>query len=731
MEVRKRNGKVVEFNGEKIQNAIAKAFKASHEDDAEGIKGTYNSVLLSLERMPMAEISVEQIQDQVEQALMARGYPEVAKSYILYRDKRNRMREISPDPNAISDYIHVSKYAKYREDLGRRETYQETVDRVQGFHTKRFPALAAQISDAFDLVRKKKVLPSMRSMQFAGLRAEQHNASIYNCSFTLIDRPRVFQEIFYLLLTGCGVGYSLHREWVHKMPELKKWDRSVRHFVVEDTIEGWADCIGALVKGYMDGSHPEFDYSKIRLEGSPLRTSGGKAPGHVPLRRCVERARLILESARGRHLSSLECHDIICHIAEAVLSGGIRRSSLIALFDYDDEEMFHSKDPKNFRYPFEDDPGLNSQRAMANNSAIILRSWDEKKRSECLHEITRTAEQGWAEPGFYFADSYEHGTNPCGEIGLHPVIAGDTGFAFCNLCEINCSGLENQGDFKSAVEAATFIGTLQASCTRFDYLGKTTECIAERDALLGVSLTGIQDAPWIKDDADLLSSMAKWSVEYNEHIASVIGINPAKRITTVKPSGTASLELGCVGSGIHPHHAKRYFRRVTANPLEPAARHFRMINPHMVEEKPNGDWCITFPIEAPDGAIVLDDLDASTFLDDVLRVKKHWVNPGSKSQPFHNVSCTVTLSAEETKLVVDTIDKNSDDITAMSFAPRMLDKGIPFCPREGVRDEADLVRWQALIQSYMPIDWSQFAEDGKGIESRSQVVACAGGACEL
>lgn len=728
----KRDGKYQEFDTRKIRQAILMAFQDEQPDSIPNVRPLVRGVV---DELPPGDVDVETIQDTVEKVLM-KGHPDVAKSYIIYREHQTeaRKKREAPDPAWIADYIHVSKYARHRPEWSRRELRDETIDRTMEMHQRRWPELSEEIAWAFNMVRQGKVLASMRSMQFGGKAVEKNNERVYNCSFTPVDRIRAFQEIFYLLLCGCGVGYSVQWRHVDELPKLGIIDESkVKHYVIPDTIEGWADSIGELFQSFLEGYHIEYSYHQIRDEGSPLVTSGGKAPGHLPLKRCLERVRSVLRNAQGRKLRPIECHDIICYIAEAVLAGGIRRSSLICLFSPEDTEMLYAKAKGQF------DPvkGINSQREMANNSAVFLRdsvSWNDFAR------VLRVASEGYGDPGFYFTNDLDYGCNPCGEIGMNPVIQKLirgiikklTGFSFCNLSEVNMAACATVEEFLLACRAAALIGTLQAAYTSFPYLGTVTEEIVRREALIGVGLTGMVDNPELSGNARALRDGAQMVVETNQEWAEKLGIEAAARCTTVKPSGTSSLWLGCVGSGIHPHHARRYFRRITANPLEPAAQYFKKLNPHAVEVKPNSDWSLIFPVQAPSNATTVKEETAREFLDRVFMTYENWIVPGT-SRPdssqglTHNVSCTVTVRQEEVEQVQKMVWDNRHRIAAMSFAPYLLDQVFPFAPREEVHDEG---RWNELIRLWKPVDWSQFQENEDTTDLGS-VPACEGASCEI
>lgn len=700
MEVRKRDGRIVPFNDEKIVHACVSA--GCTRDEAHTVAAEVTGQIMD---NGLEQISVEEIQDMVEATLIEHGFAKVAKSYILYRAERAKLR-VKFDASAVADYIIASKYARVIN--GRRETWNEIVDRRMSMDLKDFPHLKHEIHSAYELVRSKVVLPSMRSLQFAGPAIEANHARMFNCSFTVIDRIEVFGEIFWLLLSGCGVGYSVERHHIQNLGTFTKPSTRMIHFHrVDDTIEGWAEAVNKLVTSYKSGFYVEFDYSRIRNEGAPLRVSGGVAPGHLPLKVCLEKIRAILDNVKTP--TSLVVHDIICFIAEAVLSGGIRRSSLIALFDPDDFEMRTCKTGDWWK--------TNPQRAMANNSAAIRDSW--------LHDffelnVKSIKESG--EPGFFRADNPFHGTNPCGEIGLSAIDdEGNTGFGFCNLCEINVSVIENLEGFLRACRSAALIGTLQAARTNFHFLGPASRAIAKRDALLGIGITGYMDNPkckeWLREGVTQIRVVNEW-------FAKMIGINSARRLTCVKPSGTASLALGAVASGIHLHHAKKYFRRVTANKNEDCFLRFRAVNPHMCEEKPNGDWIITFPMKAE--GKTLADMSAVDFIKEVEFVYKNWVCPGTMYDDrglTHNVSATVVVRDEEWPAVIDYVEDTP--VQAISFLSHVGDKTYQNAPREAVVTEEDNVKWNRLMANYKPVDYT----DASGTTDFGS--ACEGGLCEI
>jgi ribonucleoside-triphosphate reductase len=744
---RKRDGVTLQpFDPDKLRRAVSRAWQECRGvADERGVNKVISTVL---DILPDDVVDVERVQDAVETALMKQGQFEVAKAFILYRHKRAEARKgrtsKAPDPKAISDYIHAGKYARYVPGLRRREVYEETVARVEAMHAEQYPDVADDVRWAFDLVRAKRVLPSMRSMQFGGEAILSNANRIYNCSFSLIDRPEVFSEALFLLLSGCGVGYSVQFDHVDKLPPIAYVNpKDVRHHIVGDTIEGWANALKALVQSYLDGANLEFSYYQIRPAGSPLRTSGGKAPGHLKLKEALEAVRGILAKAQGRKLRPVECHRIMCHAADAVLSGGIRRSAMICLFSLDDSEMMHVKTGNWWAT----EPYL----ANSNNSVVLKRDEVKKKQFKRIFGMTRQ----WGEPGFYFTSDYDYGTNPCCEIGLNPklvvteeertklaakgvkVEVGQvyTGWAFCNLCEINAAKLTSLADFEEAAKAATIIGTLQAGYTKMPYLGWVSETLAEREALLGIGMTGMLDAPHIACNPEYQRRVAGLIKGWNTEYAAKIGVKPAARTTCVKPSGTTSLELGCVGSGHHAHHAKRYIRRVTADELETVFQAFRAVNPHMCVRKPDGKYVIEFPVEAPPNATVRADLGAIQFLDMVRSTQQNWVLPGTadpKHSPGlnHNVSNTVTVRPDEWEKVADYLWENREYFTGVSLLASSGDKDYAFAPNEEVTTPADEARWNAILESYKPVDYTLMVEDDDETNLSSEA-ACAGGACAI
>lgn len=789
----KRDGRIVAWDRSRIERALRLAYENTPLEESSRLQGAAldQKVARLAEGVEWAvwhrfgteePVSIEAVQDIAETCLAAAGDWEIARAYVRYRTVRAERRPRRHEENGLQEYIAVSRYARYRSDLGRREIWPESVSRVRDMHLRRFAHSAAhrpdakqvaevvaqfglseqeqailskeqtlyeEIWQAFDSVRSRQVLPSMRSLQFGGAAIEANEARIYNCSFSHANRVEFFRECFYLLLSGVGVGFSAQKHHVRAIKALPERapdnELPVRHVAIGDSIEGWSDAIDALFRSHYEGWLAEFNYSLVRPRGTDLKTSGGKAPGHLPLKASLIDIAKILRRAAGRHLRPIEVYDIVMFIARAVLAGGIRRSATICLFSPDDEEMANAK-TGNW---FEENP----QRAYSNNSALIVR--DNAERQVFNELFRRIKESG--EPGFYFAENEEYGANPCVEIGLCPraVVGADdiarlralgysgplkegdvvSGWQMCNLTTVNGAAVTSTESFLEACRQASLLGTLQAAYSKIDYLGPVTRFLNEREALLGVSLCGVLDRPDILLKPEILQAGARMVKATNTIFARLLGIQPAARTTCVKPEGTASLLLGA-GSGIHPHHARRYFRRVQVNRVDPVYNHFKRKNPHMSEASvynPQTDDVIAFPVEAPEGALCREDVDGLTFLGHVLVVQKHWVEAGTAVDAYnpglyHNVSNTVTVKDDEWEQVADLIWEQRKHFTGVALLADSGDKTYRQAPRESLSTPEDIVRWNQLV--YEPVDYREMAEADDQTRL-ADVAACAGGACEL
>jgi ribonucleoside-triphosphate reductase len=610
----------------------------------------------------------------------------------------------------LSDITVYMKYAKYQPELQRRETWEELVTRNMDMHIKKYPKLENEIRENYKLVYDKKVLPSMRSMQFAGKPIEISPNRIYNCAFAPIDDYRVFAEIMFLLLGGTGVGYSVQKHHVEQLPEIRKPNsEKTRRFLIGDSIEGWADAISILVKAYFfGGSKPAFDFRDIRPKGARLITSGGKAPGPQPLKECLIKLEGILDAKEdGDKLTPIEVHDMVCHIADAVLAGGIRRAALICLFSATDDEMISCKSGAWWE--------TNPQRGRANNSAVLMRHKITKAYFMDLWK--RIEASGAGEPGIYLSNDKDWGTNPCCEIALRP-------FQFCNLCEVNVSDVVDQNDLNERVKAASFIGTLQAGYTDFHYLRPIWQRTTEKDALIGVSMTGIGSGAVLKLN---MKDSAKIVKEENKRVAEIIGINPTARATTVKPAGTTSLTLG-TSSGIHAWHNDYYIRRIRVGKNESIYNHLVIHHPELIEDeyfRPHDTAVIGIPQKAPSDAIFRTESPIQ-LLERVKKVHNEWIKPGHRSgNNTHNVSATISIREHEWDAVGEWMWENKDAYNGLSVLP--YDGGsyiqAPFedCTKE---------KYEELMKTLHDVDLSKVVEL-EDTTDLSGELACAGGACEV
>ena len=608
----------------------------------------------------------------------------------------------------LSDITVFMKYAKFVPELGRRENWKELVDRNKKMHTEKYPALKKDIESAYKFVYDKKILPSMRSLQFAGKPIAINNARLYNCCFLPIDHVDAFSEVMFLLLSGTGVGYSVQQHHVEKLPEINKPMKS-RRYLVGDSIEGWADAVKVMMSAYLKGKAlPVYDFSDIRPKGAALITSGGKAPGPEPLKDCLHNVQKILDRKQnGEYLSSLEVHDILCYIADAVLAGGIRRSAMISLFDIDDDDMLTCK----FGNWWETAP----QRGRANNSAVIVRS---KVEEETFMNLWKKIEaSGSGEPGFFFTNDKDWGMNPCAEISLRP-------FQFCNLTTIHAGDVVDQDDLNARAKAAAFIGTLQASYTDFHYLRDIWKRTTEKEALIGVSMTGIASGSVLKLDLKEAANLVK---EENARVASLIGTNPAARCTTVKPEGTSSLVLG-TSSGIHAWHNEHYIRRIRVGKNESIYNYLVTNHPELVTDeyfKPNIQAVIEVPQKAPEGAVTRQE-SALDLLKRVSKVWKEWVKPGHrKGANKNNVSTTVTIKPGEWDEVGQWMWDNRDNFTALSVLP-YSDHTYIQAPFEDI----DAVTYEEAVQTLHNINLDDVREVNDETNLQGEA-ACSANGCEV
>lgn len=617
---------------------------------------------------------------------------------------------------ALSDYTYYSRYARYKKDQKRRETWEEAVSRVFDMHRTKYsdkikqsPELDELIYFAQEMQNKKRVLAAQRSLQYAGDPIFKHELKMYNCLTSYIDRPRVFQEIMYSLLCGCGVGFSVLKQHIEKLPTIvKPKGGCTKTFVIEDSIEGWSDAIGVLVNSYFldtdlftdyNSCNIKFNFSQIRPEGS-LIAGQFKAPGHKGLENTLNNIKAVIERRLAQtdftvdefayKLRPIDCYDVIMHISDAVLSGGVRRSATLALFSHDDVDMMTAKTGDWFI--------KNPQRARSNNSAALLKGCVTRDEFNALMQSTKQ----FGEPGFIWMDTLEGVYNPCVEIQMLPrTVDGRSGFQGCNLTEINGKWCSTEERFLEACKASAIIGTLQAGYTNFKYLDSASKEIFDKEALLGCSITGWMDNPDILFDPEIQRKGAQLILDINAKIAKLIGINECARATCVKPSGSTSCVLG-TASGIHPHHAKRYIRRVQANKTEFCLQETIKVNPLAVEESVwsanKTDMVISFLCEVPQGSIVKNQLKAIELLSKVKLTQQNWVEYGTRVEKCldpslrHNVSNTITVLPDEWDEVEQFIFDNQKWFAGISLLPASGDLDYPQAPFSTVLTPFELVK---------------------------------------
>ena len=640
---------------------------------------------------------------------------ESSSTYTL--EEREYFRKLTQERNGmdlekeiLSDITVHMKYARYLEDKQRRENWSELVTRNMEMHIKKFPQIENEIRKNYKMVFDKKVLPSMRSMQFGGKPIEVSPNRVFNCAYAPADDPRIFGEIMFLLLGGTGVGYSVQKHHVDNLPEIHRPStKRTRRFLIGDSIEGWADSVKALIMSYFKGtSKLRFDFSDIRPKGARLVTSGGKAPGPQPLRECLVKVEGILDAKEnGDKLTPIEVHDIICHIADAVLAGGIRRAALISLFSADDEDMLSAKSGAWWE--------LNPQRGRANNSVVIMRHRIDEPTFKNIWKRVEESRSG--EPGFYFSNDKEWGCNPCCEIGLRP-------FQFCNLTEINVSNVKSQSELEERAKAASFIGTLQASYTDFHYLRPIWQRTTEKDSLIGVSMTGIASGGVLKLNLKEAAEQVKLE---NKRVADLIGIRPAARTTSVKPAGTTSLTLG-TSSGIHAWHNDFYIRRLRVGKNEAIYSYLADNLPELIEDcrfRPHDTAILSVPQKAPLGAITRHET-ALDLLERVKKVSNEWIKPGHiNGNNTHNVSATITIKDNEWDIVGDWMWINRNVYNGLSVLP--YDGGTyvqaPF-------EDCDRETYERMLELVKNIDLDLITEVTDETDLSGEI-ACSGGSCEI
>lgn len=742
----KRTGEVVPFDDKRISRAIFRAMQSVNEGSEAAVEKVKDMVLESLLKLKKESKrgfvpNVEQIQDVIENALVKSNFMETAKSYMLYREKREEVRKkvgLVPEQvknlvleskkyfkNPLAEFVYYRTYAKWIDEEKRRETWIETVNRYMEFmHENLNGKLSSkEYSEIREAILNQRSMPSMRLLQFAGPAARKTNICAYNCSFIAPKSFQDFAEIMYVSMCGTGVGWSVESENIQALPQIKKQTgKIIATYVVPDSKEGWADAFALGLRTWFNGNDIIFDYSLVRPAGSRLKTMGGKSSGPEPLRALLDFSRERILRRAGRHLTNLDAHDIICKIGECVVAGGVRRSAMISLSDLDDEAIRDSKKGQFY---------LNeAQRMLANNSAVYN---TKPSVTEFLDEWLALVKSGSGERGIFNRGGLEKtlpkrrllqwkegvypswGTNPCGEIVLQSK-------QFCNLSEVVARVDDTLETLLEKVRIATILGTYQSSLTYFPYLSKEWKTNCERERLLGVSITGQWDCELVRKP-EILEKMREEAIKTNKEYAKKFGINPSTCITCVKPSGTVSQTVDCA-SGMHPRHAPYYIRRIRISATDTL---FKMLKdqgvpyfPEVGQSMENAStYVFEFPVKAPDGAICKNDLDAIAQLEHWKIVKIHFTE--------HNPSVTISVGEDEWLRVAHWIHENWDIIGGLSFLPRS-NHVYQLAPYE----EIDKEKYEEMVKAFSDLDFSKIVTYEKEDETEvKKELACVAGLCEI
>ena len=747
--IRRRSGEVVPFDLERIAHAVFKAFEVSGEggegDAYEVAKRVFKTLLGLREELVSANKgakflpTVEVVQDLVEKELMKNGFTDTAKKYILYRNKRSELRKaFGPVPEAVklaveesskyfsspySEYIFYQFYSRWVPELGRRETWIETVDRYMAYMKENLgdKLTKTEYGDVREAILNQDICPSMRLLWSSGKACRNSNVWAYNCSYIAPTCPQDLGEIMYISMCGAGLGFAVEWENVQQFPQIKKQikEKPTMH-VVDDSKEGWADAFVLGLKAWFDGRDVKFDYSGVRPAGARLETAGGRASGPQPLIDLIEFSRRKILSKQGRRLSNLDMHDIICQIGMIVVAGGVRRSALISLSELEDTEMRDSK--KGQFYLTE------GQRSMANNSAVFN---SKPSAEEFLNEWTALVKSKSGERGIFnrgglekqlparrwaaIKDEKQIGLNPCGEIYLRSK-------QFCNLTSIVIRPKDTVATLKRKMELATLLGTYQSTLTNFGYLSKKWKENCEEERLLGVSLTGYYDNTTIRNDK-VLDTLRLDAIETNKKYAKRFGINQSTAITCVKPHGNSGQLLG-VGSGMHPWYAPYFIRRVRISHTDPLLQMARDQGVPCLPEVGQSETSATtfvleFPVKAPEGAIFKDEVSALDLMKEWKRLKEHFVE--------HNPSATIYVGPDEWMAVGNFVYENWDWIGGLSFLPRSQHV-YQLAPYEAINKEEYERRTRAIGK----IDFSKLSQyEAVDNTTGAKEFACVSGVCEI
>jgi len=745
--IQKRDGSIVPFDEKRITRAVFRAMQAIHEGGEKEADKVMNAVVDALVFMKKETGSkkfvpqVETIQDIVEHQLLELGFFATAKSYILYRKEREEVRtKVGFVPEKVKELVHESKkyfrnplsefvyyrtYAKWIAEEGRRETWIETIDRYIDFMKDNINGklTKAEYDEIREYMLEQQSMPSMRLMQFAGKAARKNNVCAYNCSFIAPRTIQDFAEIIFISMSGTGVGFSVESSNIQALPQIERQTgKKIPVYQVPDNKEGWADALAFGMKTWFDGNDVDFDFSLLRPAGARLKTMGGKSSGPEPLKQLLAFTRERIIAKQGRRLSNLDAHDIICKIGECVVAGGVRRSALISLSDLDDDAIRDSKKGQFY---------LNEgQRMLANNSAVYL---EKPSVEEFMDEWVALVKSGSGERGIFNRgglaktlpkrrlDQFPNGvypnwgTNPCGEIILQSK-------QFCNLSEVVARAEDTEETLMKKMRIAAILGTYQSTLTYFPYLSKEWKKNCENERLLGVSITGQWDSK-VARNPEVLEKLKDLAIETNKKYAKRFGIPASSCITCVKPSGTVSQTVDCA-SGMHARYSAYYIRRVRISGTDAL---FKMLRDQGVPYVPEvgqtmedaTTFVFEFPVKAPKGAIVKDDLTAIDQLEHWKVVKVHYTE--------HNPSVTISVGEDEWIAVANWVYENWDLVGGLSFLPRS-NHVYQLAPYEAIDKE----KYEEMLKNFTHIDFSKIVTYEKVDETeQKRELACAGGTCEI
>lgn len=738
--IRKRNGKIVPFDEDRIVKAVSNCYASmsiSRQPDISPSEVALKVVNILAVKAYDSIPDVEKIQDIVEQVLLSAGEYEAAKRYIIYRHEHAKIRgDIVPEEiksifkadekyfekDPLRQFQFYDKYSRWNYQLGRRETWIETVDRAVSFLKELVDSQRpGAIPDTkFEEIRqgilKMEVTPSMRLLAMAGDAARRQNLSIYNCSYLPVKDTQCFVEALLISMAGCGVGYSVEREYVEQFPRIKRRNRSAASFhQIEDSTEGWAEALQKGLDTWMEGGDIEFNYDLIRPAGAPLKTKGGQASGPGPLRDMLNFIREIIFSRQGRFLRPIDAHDIMTKVGDAAVMGGTRRTAMICLFDWDDKEIANCKN-------CDLEAIGRTNRWNANNSAV----WPEDiDQNSIIRQMLEMSEAGTGEPGIFSRENAnrtkpknrkkaDFGSNPCGEINLRP-------FGLCNLSACVARSYDTPETLERKVRLASLIGTIQSLATYFPGMREEWKKNCEEERLLGVDITGQRDCPIL--NGDLFDNLREAVIDENNIWADALGINRSASVTCVKPSGNTSTLVNC-SSGLHARQFPYYLRRVRIMSTNPIFKIFKEVGIHMDPENgQNPDtattWVVGFPVKSPDGSITNKDLSAIDQLNWWLTNKLHWTT--------HNPSCTIAYKKNEMTKIIDWVWEHRQKIGGLSFLP-MNEHVYNLAPYEEITKE----QYEELISKFPEIDYSRiYAYEKEDRTTASQELACMAGQCEL